>query len=151
NKTFFWFAGEKYVDNQPQQSTFLVPTAAELRGDFSTVTRSGAPIVLRDPLTGLQFPGNVIPASRLNPVGVKLASYLPPADTQVDNGSSNFGMTDLLPNKAYQMTTKLDHHFNDAVGVSGFWLRQATHEANANYNPVNDFVGGSYQLDRVIN
>ena len=30
NKTFFWFAGEKYVDNQPQQTTFLVPTAAEL-------------------------------------------------------------------------------------------------------------------------
>ena len=25
-----------------------------------------------------------------------------------------------------------------------------THEANANYNPVNRFVGGSYQLDRVI-
>ena len=26
-----------------------------------------------------------------------------------------------------------------------------THEANSNYNPVNDFVGASYQLDRVIN
>ena len=25
-----------------------------------------------------------------------------------------------------------------------------THEANTNYNPVNDFVGASYQLDRVI-
>jgi len=151
NKTFFWFAGEAYVDNQPQQSTFLVPTAAELRGDFSAVTRSGAPIVVRDPLTGQQFAGNVIPASRLNPVGVKLASYLPPADTQVDNGSSNFGMTDLLPNQALQMTTKIDHHFNDAVAVSGFWLRQVTHEASTNYNPVNDFVGASYQLDRVIN
>ena len=35
NKTFFWFAGEKYVDNQPQQNTFLVPTTAERNGDFS--------------------------------------------------------------------------------------------------------------------
>ena len=43
NKTFFWFAGEKYVDNQPQQNTFLVPTDAEKRGDFSGVTRNGAP------------------------------------------------------------------------------------------------------------
>jgi hypothetical protein len=150
NKTFFWFAGEKYVDNQPQQSTFLVPTAAELGGDFRGVTRSGQQVTIRDPLTGQPFPNNVIPASRLNPIGTKLASYLPPADQQVDTGSSNFSMTDLLPNKANQFTVKLDHHFNDATALSGFILRQETHEANSNYNPVNDFVGSSYQLDRVI-
>src|SRR5262249_45432392 len=150
NKTFFWFATEKYVDNQPQASTFLVPTAAELTGDFRGVTRSGPQVGIKDPLTGVAFPNNVIPANRLNPVGLKLASYLPPADTQVDNGSSNFSMTDLLPNKAYQYTTKVDHHFNDAAALSGFYLRQVTHEASTNYNPVNDFVGSSYQLDGVI-
>ena len=149
--TFFWVAGEKYIDNQPQQNSYLVPTAAELRGDFRGVTRNGAQVTIRDPLTGQPFANNVIPADRLNAVGVKLASYLPTADTQVDNGSSNFSMTDLVPSKAYQFTTKLDHHFNPSVAVTGFLLRQVTHEANANYNPVNDFVGGSYQLDRVIN
>jgi hypothetical protein len=92
----------------------------------------------------------VIPADRLNPVGAKLASYFPTANTQVDNGSSNFSMTDLLPNKANQITTKLDHHFNSNVALSGFFLRQESHEASANYNPVNRFVGGSYQLDRTI-
>ena len=56
NKTFFWFAGEKYIDNQPQANTFLVPTQAELRGDFSAVTRSGSVITLKDPLTGLPSP-----------------------------------------------------------------------------------------------
>ena len=155
NKTFFWFAGEKYVDNQPQQSTFLVPTAAELSGNFQGVTRnnsSGQPVqvTVKNPLTGQPFANNIIPAAFLNPIGVKLASYLPPADTQVDNGNSNFGMTDLLPNKAYQYTTKVDQHFNESVALSGFVLRQVTHEANSNFNPVNDFVGGSYQLDRVI-
>ncbi len=150
NKTFFWFAGEKYVDNQPQQSTFLVPTKAELAGNFAGVTRSGQQVTIRDPLTGQAFPNNQIPADRLNPVGVKLAGYLPPADTQIDNGQSNFSMTDLLPNRANQMTLKVDHHFNQAAALSGFLLRQVTHEASTNYNPVNDFVGGSYQLDRVI-
>jgi len=160
NKTFFWLAGEKYVDNQPQASTFLVPTAAELRGDFSGLTRNGVPFFIKDPLsTGACsstaggpgcFPGNQIPANRLNPVGAKLASYLPPADSQVDNGFSNFSMTDLLPSKANQFTVKIDHHFNDSVALSGFTLRQVTHEASTNYNPVNDFVGASYQLDRVI-
>jgi trimeric autotransporter adhesin len=155
NKTFFWVAGEKYVDNQPQQTTVLVPTAAELSGNFNGVTRNNAAgqpvqVAIKDPLTGQNFPNNQIPASRLNPVGVKLASYLPPADSQVDNGSPNFGMTDLLPNKANQFTTKIDHHFNNAVALTGFFLRQETHEASTNFNPVNDFVGASYQLDRVI-
>ena len=59
-------------------------------------------------------------------------------------------MTDLLPSQAYQFTTKIDHHFNDAISLSGFGLRQVTHEANSNYNPVNKYVGSSYQLDRVI-
>ncbi|HYM21604.1 MAG TPA: TonB-dependent receptor [Vicinamibacterales bacterium] len=150
DKPFFWFAGEAYVDNQPQQNTYLVPTAQELLGNFQGVTRSGAQVTIKNPLTGQPFANNVIPQNMLNPVGVKLASYLPPADTQVDNGNSNFGMTDLLPNKANQFTTKVDHHFSSAVALSGFWLRQVTHEASTNYNPVNDFVGSSYQLDRVI-
>lgn len=150
NKTFFWASGEMYTDNQPQADSFLVPTSAELAGNFSGVTRNGAAITLRDPLTGLPFPGNVIPANRLNAVGLKLASAFPTADTQVDNGSPNFFMTDLLPSKATQFSSKVNHNFNNAVSVSAFGLRQITHEANANYNPVNRYVGSSYQLDRAI-
>ncbi|MEO8681357.1 MAG: TonB-dependent receptor, partial [Vicinamibacterales bacterium] len=150
NKTFFWVAGEKYVNNQPQQNSFLLPTSAERRGDFSGLTRNGVPVVIRDPLTGQPFPGNVIPASRIDPVGAKILSYFPKPDNEVDNGASNFSMTDLLPNQAYQFTTKVNHQFNNSVALSGFILRQVTHEANSNYNPENKFVGGSYQLDRVI-
>jgi hypothetical protein len=150
NKTFFWLAGEAYINNQPQQNSFLVPTAAELTGDFRGVTRSGQQVTIKDPLTGLNFANNVIPTDRLNPVGLKLAKYFPTADRQVDDGQSNFSMTDLLPNKANQFTVKLDHHFNNSAAISGFMLRQVTHEANSNYNPTNRFVGGSYQLDRVI-
>ena len=150
DKTFFWIAGEKYVDNQPQASTFLVPTAAELTGNFNGVTRNGAQIAIRDPLTGQPFPNNQIPQNRLNPIGLKLASYLPTADTQIDNGTSNFSMTDLLPNRANQLTAKIDHHFSSNAGIGAFGLRQETHEANANYNPTNKFVGSSFQLDRII-
>ncbi|HZR25711.1 MAG TPA: TonB-dependent receptor, partial [Vicinamibacterales bacterium] len=150
NKTFFWFAGEAYIDNQPQQNSYLVPTAAELAGNFNGVTRGGNQVTIKDPLTGLPFPGNVIPASRLNPVGAKLASYLPTADTQIDNGNTNYSYTDLLPNKAHQFTIKGDHHFSQNIALTGFFLDQITHEANSNYNPQNDFAGQSYQLDRSI-
>jgi hypothetical protein len=151
NKTFFWVAGEKYVNNQPQQNSFLVPTSAERNGDFSGLMRNGQPRAIIDPRTGQPFPGNIIPANRIDPVGQRLLSYFPQPDLEVDNGSPNFSMTDLLPNSAYQFTTKVNHNFTNNIGVSGFVLRQVTHEANANYNPVNKFVGGSYQLDRVIN
>jgi len=150
NKTFFWAAGETYIDRQPQQNSFLVPTNAERNGDFSGLMRNGAGLTIRDPLTGQPFPGNVIPANRINPVGQKIMNYMPTADTQVDNGAANFSMTDLLPNKAGQYTTKVDHHFNDSASISAFWLNQITHEANANYNPTNRFVGPSFQLDREI-
>jgi trimeric autotransporter adhesin len=150
NKTFFWASGETYVDNQPQQNSFLVPTTAERGGNFAGLLRNGAPVVIKDPLTGQPFPGNIIPANRINPVGQKIMSYLPTPDSEADTGSPNFSMTDLVPNKAFQFTTKVDHHFNDAASVSGFWLDQITHEANSNYNPVNRFVGSSYQLDREI-
>jgi trimeric autotransporter adhesin len=151
NKTFFWLAGEKYVNNQPQQNSFLVPTTAERNGDFSGLMRNGVARQIRDPLTGQPFPGNIIPRERFDPVGAQILGYLPPANTEVDNGTPNFSMTDLLPNKAYQFTTKVDHHFNENIAMSGFVLRQVTHEANSNYNPTNRFVGPSYQLDRVIN
>ena len=151
NKTFFWSAGEKYVNNQPQQNSFLVPTSAERRGDFSGLTRNGVPVVIRDPLTGLPFPGNVIPQSRISPVGQTLMNYFPTPTTEADSGTSNFSMTDLLPNSAYQFTTKVDHNFSQNIAMSAFALRQVTHEANSNYNPENKFVGSSYQLDRTIN
>lgn len=161
NRTFFWVAGEKYVNNQPQSNSYLVPTTAERSGDFSGLTRNGQPFYIKDPFasgtcdsrTGgpACFPGNRIPQDRLNPVGRAIAGYLPMPDAEIDNGNSNFSMTDLLPSRAYQFTTKIDHQFNSSAAVSGFVLRQVTHEAQANYNPVNKFVGTSYQLDRVIN
>ena len=160
NKTFFWFAGEKYVDKQPQSSSFALPTDAEKRGDFSALTRNGVPFYIKDPSSTLPcssttggagcFPGNQIPSNRMSPIGQKLLNYLQAPDSQVDNGSPNFSMLDAVPSRAYQFSTKIDHHFNNSVALNGFMLRQVTHEANTNYNRTNDFVGGSYQLDRVI-
>ncbi len=151
NKTFFWFAGEKYVDNQPQAASYLVPTLAEINGDFSGLTRSGKLVPIIDPLTGQPFPGNIIPAGRLNFTGAKIASYFPTATTQVDNGTQNYSYTDVLPNTAYQWTLKINHNFSNAVSVSGFYLRQKTGENSYNLNPENKFAGTQYYLARSDN
>lgn len=158
NRTFFWFAGEKYVDNQPQASAFSVPSMATRLGDFSGLMRNGRPFYLRDPLasgacsqtTGGPgcFPGNIIPADRLNFTGTAIAGFMPEPDRNVDDGTQNFSRTDLLPSKAYQWTLKVNHNFSNAVAASVFYLRQVTGENSANYNPVNTFVGSQYYLER---
>ncbi|MEP6714704.1 MAG: hypothetical protein ABJC09_03965 [Terriglobia bacterium] len=53
-----------------------VPTAAERAGDFSAAKTNSA-VSIFDPLTGTLFPGNVIPASRINPAATGLLNFFP--------------------------------------------------------------------------
>jgi hypothetical protein len=56
----------------------LMPTAAERSGDFSQVLNPlGLPVTVYDPTTGLPFPNNQIPASRLSPQALALLAYYP--------------------------------------------------------------------------
>ena len=55
-------------------STAIMPTAAQRTGDFSSLLPR-TPLV--DPITRQPIPGNVIPASRLDPVTAKLFKGLP--------------------------------------------------------------------------
>jgi len=54
-----------------------VPTAAMRNGDFS-----GTTIILKDPQTGQPFPGNVIPASRIDPAARKILDFFYPLPNQ---------------------------------------------------------------------
>ncbi len=79
NKTFFMFNGEKYREGTPAAQFSSVPTPAMKNGDFSKlVDAQGRPIIIYDPATGRDvngvwtrdaFPGNIIPANRIDPVG----------------------------------------------------------------------------------
>src|SRR5439155_9822545 len=63
NKAFFFFSLEKpYTITPTDPVTVTVPTALERQGNFSlSKNSSGATPSVIDPLTGLQFPGNIIP------------------------------------------------------------------------------------------
>src|SRR5262249_45409434 len=62
----FFFGGEEWKKIRRQTSpTFrTVPSSAMLAGDFSAIST-----VIRDPLTGQPFPGNIIPSSRITADG----------------------------------------------------------------------------------
>jgi len=78
-KLFFFFGQEWQRQLVPNgQHNVTVPTPAERTGDFSaTHDGSGVPVIITDPSTGQPFPGNKIPAARLDPNGVKILSFYP--------------------------------------------------------------------------
>ena len=82
-KLFFFYSIETPLTERPGPlRRWTVPTERERRGDFSqTLDSAGRMIVIRDPLTGQPFPGNVIPANRINPNGQALLNVLPLPNT----------------------------------------------------------------------
>ena len=55
-----------------------MPNAAERGGDFSqAVNANGQPVEIFDPETGMPFPGNAIPQSRINPQALALLQFYP--------------------------------------------------------------------------
>jgi len=77
SKLFFFGAQEwKRLDSEVGLTkSVTVPSLLERRGDFSQSTRRPT-----DPLTGLPFANGVIPADRLSPAGLALASRFPLPD-----------------------------------------------------------------------
>jgi hypothetical protein len=134
NRTFFWFSTEDYTDVQTRNSPEIMATSRERAGDFSQTTASGNPVIIYDPLTRLPFPGNVIPANRINPVAAAMLKYLPSPDTDVDNGTTNYARTSLIKSKwTQEYTAKIEHKFTDRVSLTGFYLYNRSNEPCANY------------------
>jgi len=70
DKLFFFGGVEWKKIRRFTASTFrTMPSSAQRGGDFSMIST-----VVRDPLTGLQFPGNIIPANRITADGKAIAN-----------------------------------------------------------------------------
>jgi hypothetical protein len=135
DRTFFWVTTEDYHDVLTRNISTTFPTAAERRGDFSALTNgTGAPVTIYDPLTHLPFPGNIIPANRIDPVAAAIANYFPLPQIDRDNGSANYTATALLIDRFQQQYTgKIEHKFSDTVTLTGFYLYNRTDEPCAAY------------------
>lgn len=90
----YFFAAQEWVDFfQVATNTVTVPTDKMRNGDFSELLGTNpfysSPQIIRDPLTGLPFPGNVIPANRLSPNGIALMKLYPSPTPGFQQGSNN--------------------------------------------------------------
>jgi hypothetical protein len=145
DKSFFFFAYEGYGEDifRANESVASVPTALQKQGDFSkTFDNRGQLMPNFDPLSTRldagryirdQFPNNVIPANRINPVGSKVINAYPdpnsttPGSTDWQNNfynKSNVGRFDFQ-----NYTARVDQHFGPKQRMYGRWA-------------YNDFVQG---------
>jgi hypothetical protein len=126
NKLFWFFAWEGLKDAQPSNIITTVPTAAERMGNFSALTvpiyDPNTAVLTGTTITRTAFPGNMIPANRLNPISQAYLQYYPlPNITPLANGFDNFGngnvpVTDNYSNELgridYNMSDKSRLAFN---------------------------------------
>jgi hypothetical protein len=157
NKSFFFFNWEEFRETQmiaDQRTT--VPTAAYRNGDFARAITGrnltgavatdalGRQLVegqIFDPLTERlapngrrvrdQFPGNVIPVARFDPVAVRIQNLLPnPTDPNAlfQNGIYPYPSE----RRTWIPSIKLDHNVSEALKVSFYYQGTAT---ESQYSP----------------
>ena len=125
NRTFWYYAWEANKWGVPGASTSTVPTAAQRRGDFSELLKVGSQYQIYDPTTTAPAPdgrfirrafdNNIIPESRLDPVGQRLIGYYPlpnqPGTTR--DGLNNFFYSPKALEDYYVHLVRIDHAFSE--------------------------------------
>ena len=123
NRTFFFADYTGIKERRGVTTVNTVPTAQARLGDFSNYRdRNGNLIVIYDPATTRvdatgtivrdPFPGNVIPADRINEVGANIASLYPLPNT----GSGNFDNYISTPDREITdnaFSGRVDHKISD--------------------------------------
>ena len=111
NKVFFFGDYEGTRIEQGVLRTGRVMTPAERSGVF--------PTAIRDPLTGLPFANNTIPAGRIDPVAANIAALLPNPNT---TGGNNFIRQPNVEDQSDRYLGRVDLHVTDNDTVFGRYI-----------------------------
>ncbi|HWQ55798.1 MAG TPA: carboxypeptidase-like regulatory domain-containing protein [Bryobacteraceae bacterium] len=118
NRTFIFGAYEGTRISKGITQLTTVPNAALRSGDLSSL----GPVT--DPLTGVPFPGNVIPPTRIHPIiRTMLDQYTPLPNS---TGTFNWISNDPNTNSIEACNWRLDHRFSNRDSIFGHYLYQDT-------------------------
>jgi trimeric autotransporter adhesin len=121
-----FFAGYQHSgDHNALAQSAVVPTLKQRSGDLSGEG------VIRDPLTGLAFPGNVIPGARISPQASALLALYP--EPNVDAGGSyNYQTMTLSATNVDNFQSRVNHGISnrDSVLVTATYQRTNTEAVN---------------------
>jgi hypothetical protein len=133
NKTFFfgslgWFFSRYGAGG----ALMTIPTQGFMKGDFSGLLNNGAQVPVFDPAsaasdgTRSQFPGNVIPSTRITSFGKLMQQYMP---TPTLPGITN-NFNSMTPGAYWPMMNtwlpliKVDHSISDKQKITGSYTYQ---------------------------
>jgi hypothetical protein len=111
DRTFFFFSWERLDQRQGQSDLVIVPTASERQGLFATA--------IKDPLTGQPFAGSQIPASRIDPVALKLLALWPAPNFNGAGARNNFARNPPWNTDRNQYDTRVDHNLSERDKIFG--------------------------------
>jgi hypothetical protein len=126
DRTFFFGSFEALRIRQDQIFNNTVPTGAMMKGDFSAVA---TPII--DPLTGVKFAGNQIPASRID----SAATFFMPYIQQANGADGRYHANAPTKTDSSSATVRIDHSITDKQHIYGRWIRYNSPQLFYGYSP----------------
>jgi hypothetical protein len=127
-KLFYMGAFENYREGTPNPLQVSWPMPEMRTGDFSKLTDPGGrPIIIYDPFTSTDggvnvprqaFPGNIIPANRINPIAAAVTKFMPLPNRATPAGfrysTSDLSIPDFFDkDKFYNLILKFDWNFGN--------------------------------------
>lgn len=134
DKTFFYFAYEGSRRGEGSNRVLTVPTDLQRAGNHSqTRLANGNMVPVYDPATTRPqgntnvrdlFPGNIIPNSRFDTVGVKVLTFFPVANQPAANitGANNFNSNYVARLTRDNYTAKVDHQLGEKDKLTGRYI-----------------------------
>ena len=157
NHSFFFFSYEGFRQRPGSTFSLTVPTPLQLSGDFSqTFNSAGRQVVIYDPqttkydpatktYTRTAFAGNVIPASRINPIMKKVLGYFP---APLSNGdpythTNNFVLSKSINSDENKYDVRIDHQLTSKQSLLfRFSDGHRSYQRPNLYGNVADYNGG---------
>ncbi len=103
DRLFFLTNYEAFRQRRNFNSIFTVATAPMFAGDFSGIANP-----IYDPNTKAPFPGNVIPATRIDPISKKLLAFYPPANIVTPRIANNYQRVGTAPVNRDHFIARMD-------------------------------------------
>jgi hypothetical protein len=126
NRTFFYanFQGTPVRTDTIYNSTVVSP--AMLQGNFSALSAQ-----IRDPLTGNQFPGNIIPQERFSSASKFFFPYL----LKPNSADGRFRAVAPASNDTYEGTLRVDHQITSNQRIYARWVVMDNNTNSPDYTP----------------
>jgi len=145
-RRLFFFVSEEWTGQKvnASPSTANMPTALERKGDFSqSFDTGGSLIVINDPSTGKPFPGNVIPANRINATGLATLNFFPAPNYPTSDPSliyqENYAATPLQTHTRRNDVVRADYNVTSKLSAYVRYIND--HDETITNNHDISFVG----------